>query len=444
MNFGILIAMALREISAHKFRSFLSMLGILLGVSSLIATLALSAGIARGMRTMMEQMGGLELVNVADKDASMRNVELTNLSPGRTLADAYIIRDNVPNVTHIAPELVQPMTASVGAHSEWYRVLGIWPDHLVVHKHEVDAGRFIADMDVERSTRVAVIGSLVARALFPGLQSEQILERTIMLGDSPFTVVGVLTNYENEVERNRRERAERASAGQSPQQRNQRQLNRWDPYTRKNQSVFIPISTMFYEFQSGRFRDDSLDTVRVNNIAVRVGNLDAFQSTLEQVRSVLNITRRGVDDFDFDTREEWFGRMESSITATRTSGGLIAMIALVVGGIGIANIMLASITERIREIGIRLAVGARGRDIFAQVLVESVVVSFIGGLIGMVTGVAFLRVIMIVAPQDNTPVLEFSSFVISVVFAVAAGILSGLYPAMKASRLDPITALRYE
>ncbi len=139
-----------------------------------------------------------------------------------------------------------------------------------------------------------------------------------------------------------------------------------------------------------------------------------------------------------ETREEWFDRMENSISATRLSGGLIAIISLVVGGIGITNIMLASITERVREIGIRLAVGARGRDIFMQILVESISVAFIGGLIGVVAGVALIQLLIFIAPTENAPVMTMSSVVLSVSFAVLAGIVSGIYPAMRASRLDPI------
>ncbi len=132
------------------------------------------------------------------------------------------------------------------------------------------------------------------------------------------------------------------------------------------------------------------------------------------------------------------------MTATRMSGGLIAAISLIVGGIGIANIMLASITERVREIGIRLAVGARGRDIFLQILVESVSVAFIGGVLGVIAGAGLIQVLINVAPSENEPVLTVSAVIMSVLFAVTAGIISGIYPALRASRLDPISALRYE
>jgi putative ABC transport system permease protein len=189
---------------------------------------------------------------------------------------------------------------------------------------------------------------------------------------------------------------------------------------------------------------DAMESVRINDLTVRVGNINYFREALEQVRSTLTETHRGVDDFDFDTREEWFDRMEASISATRLSGGLIAAISLVVGGIGITNIMLASISERVREIGIRMAVGARGRDIFFQILVESVTVALLGGLVGIAAGWGLIQVLTVVAPGENEPVVMMSSIVLSVGFAVLAGIVSGIYPAMKAARLEPISALRYE
>jgi len=184
--------------------------------------------------------------------------------------------------------------------------------------------------------------------------------------------------------------------------------------------------------------------VRLDSLRLRVADLGRFREALEQVRGVLEVTRRGVDDFDLETREEWFDRMEASISATRLSGGMIAAIALVVGGIGITNIMLASISERVREIGIRMAVGARGRDIFAQILVETVIVAFLGGLLGVGAGIGLIEAITVLAPSENLPVVQWQAVASSVSFAVLAGILSGLYPALHASRLDPITALRYE
>ncbi|GAB4167110.1 MAG: ABC transporter permease [Terrimicrobiaceae bacterium] len=434
MSPAILILTAFREIAAHKFRSALSMLGIVLGVSSLIATMALTAGIEKGTRTFMEQIGGLEYVRVVDKEISNENADFWNFSPGRTIRDAEIIRASVPGVSHISPEMNHGATVTANGRSERFGITGGWPDLYAVGRHEMAAGRFISPLDIERSTKVAVIGSLIREELFPGKTPAEVVGEIILLNNSPFKVVGVLTHYERE--RDRRARA----LGKPPQ----RTRGRWDPFRGKNSSIIIPLSTMFYEFKAGLFPLDGMESVRINNLVIRVANLDRFRDVLEQVRSALMITHRGVDDFDFDTREEWFDNMESSISATRLSGGLIAAISLIVGGIGITNIMLASITERIREIGIRMAVGARGRDIFLQVLMESVAVALLGGLLGIIAGIGLLQILVTVAPSENAPVVEAGSILISVAFAICAGIFSGIYPAFKASRLDPITALRYE
>ena len=184
--------------------------------------------------------------------------------------------------------------------------------------------------------------------------------------------------------------------------------------------------------------------MKLETLTVRVDDLDHFQPALEQIRSILDITHRGVDDYDLETRQDWFDRMESSVRAARLSGGLISAISLVVGGIGIMNIMLASISERVREIGIRLAVGARQRDIFWQILIESVLVSFLGGLLGILASLGLIEILKSISPTENIPVLTLDAIFLAVGFAIAAGLLSGLYPAVKASSIDPITALRYE
>lgn len=439
MNLLICLETGLREIYAHKFRSVLSMLGIVMGVSSLVAMMALTAGIEKGTRTFMQQIGGLEFVNVQNKEISNAMFEFWNLSPGRTLMDAYAIRASVPNVSNISPEISQGALVASPFGSDRKGVRGVWPDHYIVARHEMAAGRFLSQVDIDRASRSVVLGDAMATLLFPSLSKADIIGRTVTINQSPFIVVGVFVRYEREQEKRMRKILDAQG-----KQRIGSQRGRWDPFRGKNEAVLIPFTTMFYEFKSGQFPNDSVESMRLDSMSIRVSNLDHFRDTLEQVRRALNITHRGVDDFDFETREEWFDSMEASIAATRLSGGMIAIISLVVGGIGIANIMLASITERVREIGIRLAVGAKGRDIFLQILIESVSVAFIGGILGVAAGAILIQVLIIVAPSENLPFMTLNSVVISVGFAILAGIFSGIYPALRASRLDPIEALRYE
>lgn len=444
MNFFICLETGLREIAAHKFRSFLSMLGIVLGVSSLIATMALTAGIEKGTRTFMQQIGGLEFVNVQNKEISSAMFDFWNLSPGRTLMDARSVMASVSNVSHVSPEMSYGALVASPYGSERKGVRGVWPDHYVVARHEMAAGRFLTPLDIDQATHSAVLGDEIARRLWPNVDPKDIVGRVLTINQSPFVVVGVFQRYERDQDKRMRAilAAQNRTRGAAPARG--RQSGRWDPFRQKNESVLIPLTTMFYEFKSGQFPDDSVESVRLDSMSFRVANLDYFRETLDQVRRALDITHRGVDDYELETREEWFDRMEASISATRLSGGLIAVISLVVGGIGITNIMLASITERVREIGIRLAVGAKGRDIFSQIIIESVSIAVIGGVIGIAAGAGLIQILAVVAPSENPPLMTIDSVFLSVAFAVLAGIVSGIYPALRASQLDPIGALRYE
>ncbi|MFM8829419.1 MAG: ABC transporter permease, partial [Spartobacteria bacterium] len=409
MNPFVAISIGLREIAAHKFRTCLSMLGIVLGVSSLIATMALTRGIEEGTRIFMQQMGGLEFVSIINKEPSSRKYEFANLSPGRTLRDAEAIRRSASFISHVSPEisLNTAVATEGGGNPERFVVRGVYPDHFVIGMHQTDAGRSLTTLDIERGSRCAVVGSSVAKKIWPGLPPELVVGRTMLIDSRPFEVVGVLAFYEME------EQTRARRAGRNP-------ARRWDPFRQKNETVLVPFTTMFHEFRSGAFPLDSLESMKLETLAVRVGDLENFHPALDQVRGILDITHRGVDDFDLETRQDWFDRMESSVRAARLSGGLISAISLVVGGIGIMNIMLASISERVREIGIRLAVGARQRDIFWQILIESMLVSLIGGLLGIVASLGLIEILKSIAPEQNVPVLTWDAVVFAVGFAIVA------------------------
>lgn len=435
-----------KEIWAHKFRSMLTMSGVILGVGSLMAMFALTEGIAAGSRAFMNQIGGIERVEIRDSPVPPNQEDIAELSPGRTYADAQALRRSATLLESISTEIDYGGKITHLNFQTNPRLVGVEPDNLVTDKHEVQYGRFISEMDLAECNRVVVLGRSLVTDLWDD-ENAVPLGETVLINGQTFTVVGILTQYITDSAKrqqtlgiSKQQEARRKARG------NYRKNRSNDPFWWKNRAALIPITTMQGLFKSANVVNgtDQGPDPKVSRIVVRIGDVNQFNAAIEQMRNVLMLTHRGIRDFGFDTREDWFENIERNIRATRFSGGLIAGISLLVGGLGITNIMLASITERIREIGIRRAIGAKRGDIFTQILIEALSLALLGGIIGIGVGYGLVGVLIWFAPSENAPIVEPISIMVSLGFALAVGIIAGLYPAYKASLLSPIQALRYE
>jgi len=436
-----------REVFAHKFRSFLTMLGVILGVASLMAMYALTEGMAEGSRQRLTESGGVERVRITEMPVPEEQQEIAEISPGLVYRDAQALRRNTTLLNAIAPSVSHGGNITRGAERFNPRLHGVEPDTYIVDKHEMAQGRFITDLDVERRHRVIVIGHTVMEELYDESEYEQVLGSKIHINDEPFIVVGVFERYITEQQR-RREESERAKR-QAERKKKMGTRNRrgWDPLGFKNRMAAIPITTMQQVFKSS-YEEDGVNLgadKSLSSLYVQVEDIDRFEEAIAQIRNVLDTTHRGIQDYGFETRQDWFENIEAGVRAAQLTGGLIAGISLLVGGIGITNIMLASITERIREIGIRRAVGATQMDIFMQIIIESLVLAIIGGLLGLLAGLGLIEILNYLGGEESDPpIVKPYAVMISLAFATGVGLVAGIYPAWKASRLSPIQALRYE
>ncbi|MBL9136904.1 MAG: ABC transporter permease [Verrucomicrobiales bacterium] len=454
MTVYIAILIGLKEVWTHKFRSVLTMLGIVLGVSSLVAMAAIVKGMENGMKEAMIAMGGLNKVLIREQEVPASQEHLRDLAPGRTLRDVMALKASAPLLTVVSPEMAVYGAVVSRAGKDHYpsEVVGAWPQVLDMNLYEIEHGRFFTDLDEEYAQSVCVIGTGIRDELFgnPHETGHEIIPigERIQISGQPFTIVGMFKHYESEKDQRQREAAKKepksegnGNNGGVTRQRGWRSKH-WDAFWRKNNVVYLPLNTAWVKFRSASGRG-GIPEPKLSDIDIKVKDLGHLEAALQQARNVLLMTHNGIEDFTFETQENRLEDINLRIRNARISGGIIAGLSLLVGGIGIMNIMLASITERIREIGTCKAIGASPTAIFLQVLVEGCVLAGLGGLAGITASFGLVAFLDRLSEGGNAPVITLMPMVAAVVFSMTVGLVASLLPAIKAARLAPIQALRY-
>ena len=404
------VSVALGAIRVHKLRAALTMLGIIIGVAAVIAMVSVGSGAQRRIEEQIRSMGS-NLVLILPGTQTSGGIRW-GLGSQTTLTeeDARAIALEVPSVEVAAPN-VRGAAQTVYGNTNWSTIIfGVTPDYVIAREWELTRGRIFGPDDVDAAAKVAVLGETVAKNLFADADP---VGQMIRIKRVPFMVVGVLV-----------------AKGQSAWGQDQ------------DDTVLIPISTAKRKVLGANRSNPRA----VGAISVRVRDADLMAEAQQQMRDVLRQRHRlqpaQEDDFNMRVLAEQFAAQEESARVMTTLLAAIASVSLLVGGIGIMNIMLVSVTERTREIGLRMAVGARGRDTLAQFLVEAITLSIIGGIAGI--GVGLLTSVTIASLAEWTVEIAPDAIALAFGFSAAVGIFFGFYPARKASRLNPIEALRWE
>lgn len=406
MNTTNLLKIALRALANNKLRGFLTMLGIIIGVASVITMLAIGQGSKRSIQAQISEMGSNMIM--IQPGADMRGGVRQDASAMETLKlqDYEDIVNETRYVSATSPSVNSSGQAIYGANNAPTTVCGISPDYMEIRRYEVEDGDMFSDQDVQTAAKVCVIGKTVVDNLFPG--GENPVGRVIRFQKLPFRVVGVLK-----------------SKGYNSMGMDQDDL------------ILAPYTTI---------QKKILAITHLQGITCSALKEEYTDQAIDEISEILrrNHRLRETDDDDFTIRsmQELSTMLTSTTDIMTTLLAAVAGISLLVGGIGIMNIMYVSVTERTREIGLRMSIGAKGMDILAQFLIESILISVTGGLIGVLFGVGAALIVNVVA---HFPIyIQPWSVLLSFVVCTVTGVFFGWYPAKKAAQLDPIEAIRYE
>ena len=399
---------ALESLSTNKLRSALTILGIVIGVGAVIALISIGRGAGNSITGSIQGIGTNLLFVFRGGSEDVRNPRPITMSDVDAIADPF----QAPSVAEVAPLLQGEAKVSYGGESVNTSLIGITPSYEPVRNMAVSEGEFIREEHILGQASVVLLGSEVADDLFG--RTEGLTGETVRIEGQPFRVIGVLE-----------------SKGGSA-------------FGSQDDQVLVPLTTARTRLLRRASRD------RVDMLLVQAVNANAVPQAREEVAQILRTRHRtsiGADDFTILTQQDFLDTAATITNVLTIFLGGIAAISLLVGGIGIMNIMLVSVTERTREIGLRKALGARKIDILIQFLTESSVLSLIGGLIGIALGWAISFVVGRIAAASDTPInptLSLDIILLATLFSTAVGLFFGLYPANRAASLEPVEALRYE
>lgn len=399
---------AIESLTSNKLRSGLTILGIVIGVGAVIAMLAIGAGAQNSITGEIQGIGTNLLFVFRGGSEDVRNPKPITLSDAEAIADPFM----APSVEGVAPALQGNVEISYAGESKITTVIGTTPDYEIVRNSHVTEGEFVSETHILGRSAVVILGTEVADTLFG--RKEGVTGETVRIEGQPFRVIGVLEE----------------KGGSS--------------FGSEDDQIIVPLTTAQARLLHRSTRD------RVDIIYVQAINADAVPQASEEVAQILRYrhhTPIGQDDFTVFSQQDFLD-VASSITNILTIflGG-IAAISLLVGGIGIMNIMLVSVIERTKEIGLRKALGARKIDIMIQFLAESSLLSLSGGIIGIGLGWLISFVVGRIAAANNAeinPVVGLNAILLATIFSTAVGLFFGLYPANRAAKLQPVEALRYE
>lgn len=405
---------AFASLGANRFRAGLTVLGIVIGIAAVISLMAIGRGAQQTITDRLESLG-TNLLFVRPGATSQGGV-FGGLGSASTLTldDAIALTDPLfaPSVAVVAPELSTRAQVVAGRENASTQVVGVTPEYESVRNFPVGSGRFVSASDVERRSEVAVLGSRVAETLF-GFRDP--VGQTVRISGRQFTVIGVL---------------ESQGGG---------------AFGLFDDQILVPITTAYYRLAAQRTPSGAVGAQTIN-VQVRGG--DQMDRAVQEIATVLRLRHRitGEDDFTISSQQDTIEALEETTNTFVVFLGAIAGISLLVGGIGVMNIMLVSVTERTREIGIRKAMGAKRRDIVFQFMAEATLLSLVGGGVGVLLGAVISWVLDGRSLGNQTFQTTFSgdTAVLAIAVSAAIGLFFGIYPAVTAARLHPIDALRHE